>query len=79
MISKYKEVPAKKELSESEMALLNRLTELFKTVKSISAEELAEEVDVDTKMLRNLIFNNRVKLEGAGLKLAYEDGKFFPT
>lgn len=79
VISKYKEVPAKKELSESERNLLNRLIELFKTVKSISAEELAEEVDMDTKTLRNLIFNNRVKLEGAGLKLAYEDGKFFPT
>ena len=79
VISKYKEVPAKKELSDSEMNILNRLTELFKTVKSISTEELAEEVDVDTKTLRNLIFNNRVKLEAAGLKLAYEDGKFFPT
>ncbi len=79
VISKYKEVPVKKELSDSEMNVLNRLTELFKTVKSISTKELAEEVDVDTKTLRNLIFNNRVKLEAAGLKLAYEDGKFFPT
>jgi len=79
VISKYKKVAAEKELSESEINVLNRLIELFKTVKSIRSEELAEEVDIDKKKLRNLIFNNRVRLEGAGLKLAYEDGKFFPT
>ncbi|MFX1345138.1 MAG: hypothetical protein ACFFBC_09765 [Promethearchaeota archaeon] len=78
IISKYKEIPIKKELSEEEINIINQLTELFKTIKSISADELAEELNINTKVLRNIIFTNRVDLEAAGLKLAYEDGKFFP-
>lgn len=78
VLSKYKKVMIKKELSETEINIINQLTELFKTIKSISADELAEELNIDTKTLRNIIFTNRVELEAAGLKLAYEDGKFFP-
>ncbi|KKN52279.1 hypothetical protein LCGC14_0614420 [marine sediment metagenome] len=79
VISKYKEVPVKKELTESESHVIRRLAELFKTIKSISADELAEELDIDAKTLRKIIFTNTQELETAGLKLAYEDGKFFPT
>ncbi|MFX1477569.1 MAG: hypothetical protein ACFFCI_05525 [Promethearchaeota archaeon] len=78
VISKYKEIPAKKELTEQETNIIGRLTELFMTIKSISSEELAEELEIDAKTLRNIIFNNSQELETAGLKLAYEDGKFFP-
>ncbi len=79
VLSKYKKVSIKKKLSETEINIINRLTELFKTIKSINADELAEELNVDTKILRNIIFTNRLELETSGLKLAYEDGKFFPT
>jgi hypothetical protein len=78
IISKYKEIPTKKELSDEEVSIINQLTELFKTIKSINADELAEELGIETKKLRNIIFTNRIDLEAAGLKLAYEDGKFFP-
>jgi hypothetical protein len=78
VLSKYKKAPTEKILSETEINIISQLTELFKTIRSIGSDELAEELKVDTKTLRNIIFNNRVELENAGLKLAYEDGKFFP-
>lgn len=78
VLSKYKKVPIKKELSEAEINIINQLTELFKTIRSIGADELAEELKIETKYLRNIIFTNRMELENSGLKLAYEDGKFFP-
>ena len=79
IISKYKELPIKIELTEKESHVIGRLAELFKTIKSISAKELAEELDIDAKALRKIIFTHTRELETAGLKLAYEDGKFFPT
>ena len=79
IISKYKEVSTKKELTEKENLIIRRLAELFKTIKSISAEELAEDLDIDAKTLRKIIFTYTQELETAGLKLSYEDGKFFPS
>ena len=78
VLSKYKKAPTKKELSETEINIIEQLVELFKTIRSIGADELAGELKIETKYLRNIIFTNRVQLENAGLKLAYEDGKFFP-
>jgi transcription initiation factor IIE alpha subunit len=76
ILSRYrKEV---KEVSPEEANLILRIIELFHTVKSINAEELAEELNIDIKKLRNIIFNNRIEFENKGLKLLYEDGKFFP-
>jgi hypothetical protein len=79
IISKYKEAPIEKELTQTEKKVIIRLARLFKTIRSISAIELAEELDIDAKSLRKIIFSNTQELETAGLKLAYEDGKFFPT
>jgi len=79
IISKYKEVSAKIELTEKENLIIRRLSELFKTIKSISAVELAEDLDIDAKTLRKIIFTYTQELETAGLKLSYEDGKFFPS
>lgn len=79
IISKYKDVSAKTELTEKENFIIRRLAELFKTIKSISAKELAEDLEIDAKTLRKIIFTYTQELETAGLKLSYEDGKFFPS
>lgn len=71
ILSKYKIVP------EAEM-VINQLVKYFDTIKSITADELAAELNLEIKQLRNFIFSNNKKLKDAGLKLVYEDGKFFP-
>ena len=75
VLSRYQK--EKKEISEEEKRIINRIIELFQTIKSISVEELAKELEIEAKYLRNLIFNNRLEFENKGLKLIYEDGKFY--
>lgn len=57
--------------------LIEYIAELFQTIKTIQAEELASVLDMDEKELMTFIFKNRVALEKVGLSLQYEEGKFF--
>jgi hypothetical protein len=71
ILSKYKIVP-------DEEIVIDQLVKYFETIKSISADELAAELNLEVKQLRNFIFSNNEKLKDAGLKLIYENGNFFP-
>ena len=71
VLSKYKILP-------EEGMVINQLVKYFETIKSITAEELAAELNLEVKQLRNFIFSNNKKLKDAGLKLIYENGKFYP-
>ncbi|MHA1194172.1 MAG: hypothetical protein ACTSP9_18110 [Promethearchaeota archaeon] len=71
ILSKYKKVP-------EEGMLINQLVNYFETIKSITADELAAELNLEVKQLRNFIFSNSKRLKDAGLKLVYENGKFSP-
>ncbi|MBY9004725.1 MAG: hypothetical protein KGD73_12180 [Candidatus Lokiarchaeota archaeon] len=71
VLSKYKILP-------EEGKVINQLVKYFETIKSITAEELAAELNLEVKQLRNFIFSNNKKLKDAGLKLIYENGKFYP-
>jgi hypothetical protein len=62
ILSKYKIVP-------DEEIVIDQLVKYFETIKSISADELAAELNLEVKQLRNFIFSNNEKLKDAGLKL----------
>ena len=75
---KYQGEPEKGTLSEEAKTILRKLPEMFKTIESIEAIEVAELLDIDVKKLRNIILMNSRELQAMGLKLSYNDGKFIP-
>ena len=54
--------------------IINQLPELFETISSIKAIELAEILEINQKTLQRVIFGHRNTLLKLGLNLKYEDG-----
>ena len=79
VLTKYEAPIKEKIVSEEDLEIIRELAELFKTIESIDAEELAQLLKIEENRLKNLILKNRLELQKAGLKLTYKDGKFFPS
>lgn len=63
-----------KELNALERSIIKELPKLFETIKSISAEELAEILKIDQKSLRKIILFHREELQKYGLNFIYDRG-----
>ena len=64
----------KKDLKDLDKEIINQLPELFETISSIKAVELAEILEINQKTLQRVIFGHRNELLKLGLNLKYEDG-----
>jgi len=62
--------------SEKELEIIKNLVRWFETIQSISASELAGDLEIDVKTLKSIIFAYPNQLRKLGLKLVYEDGKY---
>ncbi|MFX0076062.1 MAG: hypothetical protein ACFE96_11505 [Candidatus Hermodarchaeota archaeon] len=74
VLAETKGLSIKEELQELDKKIITELPELFKTITSIKAKDLAELLDVNHKTLQKVIFGNRKELVKLGLDLTYEDG-----
>ena len=76
VITKYQE---EENPDDEEQELIEKLVRLFDTIKSISAKELAEDLNTDVKTLKSIIYSYPTRLRKLGLKLVYEDGKYYKS
>ena len=76
VVAEAKGLSIKKELDELDKEVINQLPELFETINSISALELAGILDINQNTLKRIIFGHRQELLKVGLKIKYENGLF---
>jgi hypothetical protein len=76
VIAETKGLSIKKDLDELDKEVISQLPELFETINSISAKELAEILDINENTLKRIIFGHRQELLTVGLKFKYENGLF---
>lgn len=74
VIAETKGLSIKKDLKDLDKEIINQLPELFETILSIKAIELAEILEINQKTLQRVIFGHRNELLKLGLNLKYEDG-----
>jgi len=63
-----------KELNPLARSIIKELPELFETIKSISAKELAEILNIDQKSLIKTILFHPKELQKIGLNITYDKG-----
>ncbi|NHJ21255.1 MAG: hypothetical protein EAX91_09945 [Candidatus Lokiarchaeota archaeon] len=74
VLAETKGLAIKEELQDLDKEVINQLPKLFKTIKSINIDELAELVEVNQRTLKRVIFGHRDELLSLGLDLKYENG-----
>jgi len=76
VVAETKGLSIKKDLDELDKEVINQLPELFETINSISARELAKILDINETSLKRIIFGHRQELLKVDLKIKYENGLF---
>ncbi len=76
VITKYQKVEAP---TEEENEIIERLVQLFETIKSIRADELAEDLNIDIKTLKSIIYSYPTRFRKLGLRIVYEDEKYYKS
>ncbi|MBD3255799.1 MAG: hypothetical protein GF383_11950 [Candidatus Lokiarchaeota archaeon] len=75
VLAELKGIPAKKELEELELDIIEKLKEYFKTAEDMTPKELSELLQINEMTLKKIIFEHRDELLDEGLNLKYSQGR----
>jgi len=75
VLAEVKGVKIEKEMEDLERKLLKELPAVLKSIESIELTELAKDLKVNQRTIKNLIYYHSDELEKAGLEIIYKDGR----